>query len=174
MTPLARALCCLSILLFLVAPAPAYAQAPGAAAGGQAVSEFLKSAYSSALLQLKAAEITAGRDVRPEAKQFAQEMIPFRQNQLQRIETLAGPNQAVLPKSLAFEQQILIDNLRPLDFLALSRRYAELQVQALEQEANAYEAASGNAAAAPLTGEYIALLRQQLDRARGVKNAVGP
>jgi putative membrane protein len=172
MTQLVRALW--SVFLLVLLTAPAYAQAPGAAAGGQAAGEFLKSAHSSALLQLKAAEIPAGRDVRPEAKQFAQEMIAFRQKHLPAIEALAAQNKITLPKDLAFEQQVLIDNLGPLDFLALSRRYAELQLQALEQEVNAYEAVSGNAALASLTGEYTPLLRQQLDRARGVAKAVGP
>lgn len=172
MTQLMRALRSLTFLLLLTAPA--YAQSPGAAAGGQGISEFLKSAHSSALLQLKAAEIAASRDTRPEAKQFAREMVAFRRSQLQRIQALAAESQTALPDTLSFEQQILIDNLGPLDFLALSRRYVELQVQALEQETNAYEAASGTPASAALTGEYIPLLRQQLDRARNVAKAVGP
>jgi hypothetical protein len=125
-------------------------------------------------MQLKAVEIAASRDIRPEAKQFAQEMIAFRKSQLQRIEAFAAQNNATLPKELAFEQQVLIDNLVPLDFLALSRRYAEVQVQALEQEANAYHAAAGNTALAALTGEYMPLLRDRLDRARKVAEAVGP
>ena len=172
MTKLARALCSLSLLLCLVAPA--HSQQPGATAGAQGVTEFLKSAHSSALMQLKAAEIAAARDIRPEAKQFAQEMTAFRKSQLQRIEGFAAQNNATMPKELAFEQQVLIDNLVPLDFLALSRRYAEVQVQALEQEANAYQAAAGNTALAALTGEYIPLLRERLDRARKVAEAVGP
>jgi hypothetical protein len=68
----------------------------------------------------------------------------------------------------------LIDNLEPLDSLALARRYAELQVQALEQETKAYESATGkNAALAPFIAEYLPLLRQHFDRAHGVLRAAG-
>ena len=145
------------------------------AAGPQSVSKFLESAHSSALLQLKAAEIAASRDARPEAKQFARAMVAFRTAHLQRLEALMKQDNAAPPQDLTFEQRVLIDNLAPLDFLAVSRRYAELQVQALEQETKAYEAAATeDVALAALKTEYLPLLRQQLDRARSVANAVGP
>ena len=56
---------------------------------------------------------------------FAQEMTAFRTAQLQRLAQAAEEAKATLPEP-TFEQQVLIDNLKPLDFLALSRRYAEL------------------------------------------------
>lgn len=36
------------------------------------------------------------------------------------------------------EHRVVLENLEPLDDLALSRRYAEVQVQALEQEIRGY------------------------------------
>jgi putative membrane protein len=158
----------------LACAAPASAQAPATPAK-QGVAEFVVSARSSAMLQLKAAEIAAKSDARPEAKQFAQEMTGFRQAHLRAIEALATANKIALPAELNFEQKVLIENLAPLDFLALSRRYAELQVQALEQETQEYEQAANQAgAAAGLITEYLPQLRQQLDRARGMAKAVGP
>jgi putative membrane protein len=162
-----RSLFCLLCIVALYAPTVW-------AADPQSVSKFLESARSSALLQLKAAEIAASRNARPEAKLFAREMVAFRTAHLQRLEALVKQNNATPPQDLTFEQRVLIDNLAPLDFLALSRRYAELQVQALEQETKAYEAAAEDATLAALKTEYLPLLRQQLDRARSVANAVGP
>jgi putative membrane protein len=147
---------------------------PALAADPQSAAKFLESAHSSALLQLKAAEIAASRDARPEAKLFAREMVAFRTAHLQRLEALAKQNNAAPPKDLTFEQRVLIDNLAPLDFLALSRRYAQLQVRTLEQETEAYEAAAEDATLAAFKTEYLPLLRQQLDRARSVANAIGP
>ena len=57
-------------------------------------------------MQLKAAEIAAARDIRPEAKQFAQEMTAFRKSQLQRIEGFAAQNNATMPKELAFAHPV--------------------------------------------------------------------
>jgi cytochrome c-type protein NapC len=40
-----------------------------------------------------------------------------------------------------FEHRKVVENLEPLDYLALSRRYAEVRIQALEQEIRGYDAA---------------------------------
>jgi putative membrane protein len=164
----------LSLCLVVAWTVPASAQAPAAPAK-QGVAEFVVAARSSAMLQLKAAEIAARSDARPEVKQFAQEMSGFRQAHLRSIEALATANKIALPADLTFEQKVLIENLAPLDFLALSRRYAELQVQALEQETQEYDqAAKRGGAAEGLIAEFLPQLRQQLDRAHGVAKAVGP
>lgn len=47
-----------------------------------------------------------------------------------------------LPSVKEFEHQVVLENLEPLDYLALSRRYAEIQMQALGQEIGIYRAAS--------------------------------
>jgi len=75
-----------------------------------------------------------------------------------------------------FEHRVVLENLEPLDFLALSRRYAEIQVQALEQELQGYT--SGEAAPDEwirvLAHDTTPHLQRLLDEARQVRQAVGP
>ncbi|MBB5696379.1 DUF4142 domain-containing protein [Muricoccus pecuniae] len=133
---------------------------------------FLGFAASSAEFQRRAATLAAERDTRPEVKAFAAEMMRYREGQLKRLETLRG---AVAP-ALQAEHQVVFENLEPLDYLALSRRYMEVQMQALEQEERGYEAATRLAppelrsAAAAMLPE---ILRLQQDAQRALE-AVRP
>ncbi|SCY94011.1 DUF4142 domain-containing protein [Microvirga guangxiensis] len=104
--------------------------------------EFLRLAYSSASLQGQAAKLAASRETRPEVKAYATAASDFRAGLLQRIEAFAKDRSMPLPSVKEFEHQVIIENLEPLDYLALSRRYAEIQVQAIEQELKIYQAAS--------------------------------
>jgi predicted outer membrane protein len=104
--------------------------------------EFLRLAYSSASLQGQAAKLAASRETRPEVKSYATAAADFRLGLLQRIEAFAKERAMPLPSVKEFEHQVIIENLEPLDYLALSRRYAEIQVQALGQEIGIYQAAS--------------------------------
>ena len=106
--------------------------------------EFLRLAYSSASLQGQAAQLAASRDTRPEVKSYAAAAVNFRQGLLQQIETLARERNMQLPSVKEFQHQVIIENLEPLDYLALSRRYAEMQMQALDQELSIYRAASNS------------------------------
>jgi putative membrane protein len=116
-------------------PAPAQTRTVGP-------EEFLRLAYSSASLQGQAAKLAASRETRPEVKAFATTAVDYRTQQLQRIEAFARERNLPLPTVKEFEHQVIIENLEPLDYLALSRRYAEMQVQALQQELEIYQAAS--------------------------------
>ena len=69
-------------------------------------------------------------------------MARFRAEQLGRLRRIAEERGLQLPKEEEFEHKVVLENLEPLDYLALSRRYAEVQVQALEQEIRGYEAAA--------------------------------
>jgi putative membrane protein len=104
--------------------------------------EFVRLAYSSASLQAQAARLAAGRDTRPEVKDYAASAADFRASLLQRLEAFARERSIPFPAMKEFEHQVIIENLEPLDYLALSRRYAEIQVQALDQELGIYQAAS--------------------------------
>jgi predicted outer membrane protein len=107
--------------------------------------EFLRLAYSSSILQGQAAKLAASRETRPEVKSYAAAASEFRQGLLQRLEAFAKERSMPLPSVKEFEHQVIIENLEPLDYLALSRRYAEIQVQALGQELGIYQAASRGA-----------------------------
>ncbi|WP_052954497.1 DUF4142 domain-containing protein [Microvirga vignae] len=136
----------LAIALLGIDPVPP-AQAQGTSpppvqARTVAPEEFLRLAYSSASLQAQAAKLAASRETRPEVKAFATAALDFRTQQLQRIEVFARERSLPLPTTKEFEHQVIIENLEPLDYLALSRRYAEMQVQALQQELTIYQAAS--------------------------------
>ena len=156
---------------------PVAAQPAATAPAPQAIdpATFARVARSLAILQARAAELAASRETRPEARAFAQKMAAFRGEQLPKLDAVARERQ-VSGAVLEFEHQAILENLQPLDSLELSRRYAELQMQALEQEIRAYGAAE-RAPDERLKG-YAAELRprleQLLEEARAMRQAVGP
>jgi hypothetical protein len=77
---------------------------------------------------------------------------------------------------MQFDHRVIIENLQPLDFLALSRRYAELQVQALDQEVRVYLGGENGSDAwvKTLANETLPPLRRLLEEAEEVRQAVGP
>lgn len=137
---------------------------------------FLRLAHSSAVLQARAAQIVASRETRPEARAFAQKMVEFRREQLPKLEAAARDHQLAVPSAQEFEHQVVLENLEPLDFLALSRRYAEIQVQALEQEVRGFASAesSPDEWLKNLSRETRPRLEALLDEARRMQKAVGP
>ena len=155
---------------------PATAQAPVQDRPVLSRDGFVRAAHSSAALQARAAELAATRETRPEAKSFAQEMVAFRREQIRKLEAGAAENKSAASAGLEFEHQVLIENLEPLDFLALSRRYAELQVQALESEVQLYAGAANSPDewVKSFAGSVGPALTGLLDRARGMQKAVGP
>jgi putative membrane protein len=154
------------------------AAAQGAAADARPVDpgRFLAFAYSSALLQERASALAASKDTRPEIKGFAREMAQFRGQQLGQLRAIAQERGLRLPGVEEIEHRVVLENLEPLDNLALSRRYAEIQVQALEQEIRGYEAAGQGTdeGMKRLAAEMLPQLRQRLEAARRMHEAVKP
>lgn len=138
--------------------------------------DFLRLAYSSATLQGQAAKLAATRETRPEVRSFATTAADFRMGLLQRIEAFARERSLSLPSVKQFEHQVIIENLEPLDYLALSRRYAEIQVQALEQEIGIYQAASqsANQDIKTFATQVLPELEQQRAGARKMYETVRP
>lgn len=138
--------------------------------------EFLRLAYSSAALQEQAAKLAASRETRPEVKSYATTAVDFRAGLLKRIATFAQEHQLPLPPMKEFEHRVIIENLEPLDYLALSRRYAEVQVQAVEQELGIYRAASQspNQELKAFADQLLPELERQRDGAQKMYEAVKP
>jgi predicted outer membrane protein len=161
---------------------------PSASAQGQGTSapaaqtrpiepdEFLRLAYSSASLQGQAAKLAASRETRPEIKAYAAAAADFRLNLLQRIEAFARDRNMTLPSVKEFEHQVIIENLEPLDYLALSRRYAEIQLQALGQEIGIYQAAarSPSTEIKAFAEQILPELQRQQEGAQKMYEAVRP
>jgi predicted outer membrane protein len=167
---------CAAIVMAMVGAAPPHAQTQPAAARPLDAPTFLRHAHSLAVLQARASEIVARRDTREEARTFAQRMIEFRGRQIPRLEALAKEGNLAIPAQLEFEHRVLLDNLQPLDLLALSRRYAEVEVQALEQE-NAIHVAAARGPdnwTKTLAAEFGPELGALLEAARETQRAVGP
>jgi len=165
-------------LLGLGFPARPAAQGEPSSAGASPVDpgRFLGFAHSSAMLQERASVLAAAKDTRPEVQEFAGEMARFREKQLERLRAVAQERGLNLPGEEAFEHRVVLENLEPLDHLALNRRYAEIQVQALEQEIRGYEAAAQGMAddMRRLAAEMLPQLRPRLDAARRMRDAVRP
>jgi predicted outer membrane protein len=165
-------------LLGLGSPAPSagQGQTPAEARPIDA-GRFLGFAHSSAVLQERASKLAASKDTRPEVREFAREMARFREGQLERLRAVARERGLRLPgPEEELEHRVVLQNLEPLDYLALSRRYAEVQVQALEQEIRGYEAASRGAdeATKQLSAEMLPQLRPRLEAAHRMHDAVKP
>jgi predicted outer membrane protein len=109
-------------------------------------------------------------------KEFAQDMAAFRLEQIARLRAFAQEHGTMLPEGKEFEHQVVLENLEPLDYLALSRRYAEIQVQSLEQELRGYAAAaqSADSGLSSLATATIPSLQQHLQDAQDLQRTVGP
>lgn len=138
--------------------------------------EFLRLAYSSATLQGQAAKLAASRETRPEVRSFAAPAADFRLGLLQRIEAFAKERSLPLPSVKEFEHQVIIENLEPLDYLALSRRYAEIQLQALGQEIGIYQAAARSPSAVnkAFAEQVLPEVQRQQEGAQRMYEAVMP
>jgi len=142
--------------------AAAQGQSPGARTNPPEPDRFVRFALSSAALQEQVSELAASRDTRPEVRAFARDMERFRNQQIARLRTLAQGRGQRVPEQQDFEHRVLLENLEPLDHLELSRRYAEVQVQALEQEVRGYTAATQ--AEDEGVKEYAAAILPELQR----------
>lgn len=163
-------------------PAP-HAWAQGQATSGNATQprsiepmEFIRLAHSSSSFQERAAKLAAGRETRPEVKSYAAAAADFRAGLLKRLETFAGERNMPVPSMKEFEHQVILENLEPLDFLALSRRYAEVQIQALDQELTVYRAASlgPNEEVKAFAAQVLPELQRQREEAQKMYEAIKP
>ena len=138
--------------------------------------EFFRLAYSSSSLQAQAARLAADRDTRPEVKSYAAAAADFRKGLLQRLEIFAKERSFPLPSVKKFEHQVILENLEPLDYLALSRRYAEIEIQAIGQEIGIYQAASRSRSAEikSFAEQVLPELLRQQEGARKMYEAVRP
>lgn len=127
----------------------------------QDLAPFLTGALSVATLQARASGIIVGREAVPEAKKFAQQAVEFRRAHIEQIHSIAKQRDILVGSEPTFEQRVILQNLAPLEFLALSRRYAELQVDALEFELAAYAKAA--ASPEPTVKEFLIKWHPQLD-----------
>jgi putative membrane protein len=136
---------------------------------------FLRLAHSAAVLQAQAAELAASRDTRPEVRAFARRMAEFRREQIASLLSAARERTLAVSPVPALEHKVILENLEPLDSLELSRRYSEVQVQALEQEMAAYAQAesSPDGWVATVARDSKARLQGLLDEARQVRQAIG-
>lgn len=152
--------------------------APGAPAQPREIEpqQFLRLAYSSASLQAQAARLAASRETRPEVKAYATQAADFRTRFLQQIESFAREQGMALPSVKEFEHQVVLENLEPLDYLALSRRYAEIQIQALDQELGIYQAAdrSSHQAVKDFATRVLPELHRQREGAQKMYEAIKP
>jgi hypothetical protein len=100
-------------------------------------------------------------------KDFATSMLRFREQQLARL----GASAELQP-----EHRAVLENLEPLDHLALSRRYMEVALQSLDQEVRGYEAASqaGQGGTKALAEEGLPEIRRWREEARRVLAKVMP
>ncbi|MFL9827304.1 hypothetical protein [Rhodoplanes sp. SY1] len=164
------------VTLGVLVPRFAAAQAPAPAGPNAGAAALLRLALSSARMQARVCEIVRAKDVRPEVRGLAETIAAFRREQVPRLEAVSGEHGITVSPVLEFEHQIAIDNLAPLDFLALGRRFVELEQQALEQEITIWRRGQGAAEPwlAALAGESLPRIEALLADARKVAVGVVP
>jgi len=158
-------------------PERALAQVAGAPAPAQGVdaSRFLFLAHSSNAMQARASELVTSRDTRPETRSFAQAMLEFRGALGSKLEGLARERNLQLPTVLEFEHQTILENLEPLDALELSRRYAEVEAQALEQELQIYRSIpASDESLRAFAGDIAPRLQQLFEEAKRTRQTLEP
>ena len=157
-------------VLFLCAGAPARAETQDAAR------RFVEAAYASAVFQARISAIAAGKDTRPEIKALAGRVRDYRAAQLPGLSRLAQASGIEVRDTLDLEMRSIVENMEPLDYLALSRRYAETETQALDREIPAYEEAvrSGPPSIRDYAAKVLGDLRDLGESAREARGTVGP
>lgn len=141
-----------------------------------AEARFVEMAYASALFQERISSLAAAKDTQPGIKALAERIHNFRAAQLPELVRLAGTFGVQLHDTLDLELRSIIENIEPLDSLALSRRYAEIETQALDKEIAAYEAAvrAGPQPVRDYAAATLEILRHLGKAARSELAAVGP
>ena len=61
-------------------------------------------------------------------------MVEFRREQIATLLSAARERTLAVSPVPAFEHKVILENLQPLESLELSRRYSEVQIQALEDD----------------------------------------
>ncbi|WP_293856098.1 DUF4142 domain-containing protein [uncultured Alsobacter sp.] len=137
---------------------------------------FVEAAYASALFQAQISNTAASRDVRPEVKRLAERVAALKDGQIAELAGLARAAGIEVRDTLDLELRTIAENLEPLDFLAMSRRYVEVETQALDREIAAYrEAAAGGAVAIrDYARGMLPRLEELATAARSTWNAVKP
>ncbi|MER2269721.1 DUF4142 domain-containing protein [Methylobacterium oxalidis] len=153
-----------------------WAAQPGRARADEAGRRFIEAAYASAVFQARISEIAAAKDPRPNIKALAERVRDFRAAQLPELARLAKISGIELHDTLDLELRSIVENIEPLDYLALSRRYAEVETQALEKEIAAYEDAvrSGPQPVRDYASATAEKLRELGKTAKEELAAVGP
>jgi predicted outer membrane protein len=163
-----RRIACLGLAALSVATRPSPAQPVPERDG-------LRRLFSAAALQARAASLAATRDTRPEIKAFAAEMAAWRPAQMESLRAILRERH-VEQLGLVPEHEAAWEGMETLDYLALSRRYAEVQVALLEWEIATYANASqtGDAALVAYAEGLLPELRRLLGGAHRAHAAVMP
>lgn len=145
-------------------------------ATASAVAVAVRYLASSAILQNKMSSLAASRDTRPEVKAFAAQEARAASDHLEQLRMFARARSLQLPEEMDAEHKLIWDNIEPLDVLALTRRYAEVEQQALERDVQMYEegAKSPDADVQALAAKLLPGLRARFEQARRVHDAVKP
>ena len=140
------------------------------------IERFFGFATSATRLALAASQAAAKRELRPEIKDAARTIAEVRVQQLADLAASAQADGLVLTQDLQFEHRVGLENLIPLDYLAFSRRYAEMMVQIVAQEREAYKWAvsSGDQGLADLARQATKHLDAADRSAKAALAAVGP
>jgi putative membrane protein len=158
---------------------------PGGGAGGSTdraqqaldAATFVTHAASLAMLQIGAAERAADQASRPEVKDFAQRIVQDERDTLQRVQALGRQLDVGVPSAMVLEHRAVLEGLAPLTGEEFDRRYAEMQVQALEQAVRLHGTAAErdeDPALAALAAEILPALDRHLAAARDLLETVRP
>jgi putative membrane protein len=171
----------LATALLVAAPAPAQETGGVAPSAGdlQALdpASFVALAASLAMFEIEAGGHVLQKLVNPELLTLARDTVQLQSESLERLRPAAQERALVLPAVMSLEHRAVLDGLTPLDGLELARRYAEAQMQALDQALALYGAAADqdeDPGLKALAADLLPRLQQQAQVARSAQKAVLP
>jgi predicted outer membrane protein len=165
----------------LTSPAPAQQTGDTAPSVGnlQALepASFLAVAASLAMFEIEAGNQVLRSATRPELVELAHDTIRLQDEVMQRLRRAAQERGHSLPDAMSLEHRAVLEGLASLDGAELERRYAETQVQALDQALELYRSAAGqegDAGLKSLAGEVLPRLERQDQAAQRAVQLVRP
>ena len=141
-----------ALLVFGVQWQLAQAQIPGAGAVNEDDDKFLRTASTTALLEVQLAKLAQERGSRPEVRAVGKQLTDAHSAMNTGLREMAGRKGVALPSSLDGNQQKVVDDISKLTGTAFDSAFLDAMAKAHQKDADEFGNAASNAADPGLKG----------------------
>jgi putative membrane protein len=148
------------------------AQIPGAGAVTGSDDKFLRTAATTALMEVRLAKLGQERGSRPEVRAYAKQMTDAHSATNENLRELAGRKGVALPSDVDGSQQKAIDDLSKLAGSAFDDAFLDTMARAHQKDVNEFENAAKEAEDPGVKGfaqKTLPMLKKHLARAEALK-----